>query len=265
MSLSKRHSLFWTESEENECEPTSTLVITSPKGLYVDIRPFTEESQESTEENGGFDWFFAGFELPIPGSDGSRIEFNHEFFDSAYINYYYENGFSSKGFTIGTDLGEFSESKDPAEVKKGIRVETGKLHNPKTGKVEPYVEKWVSCDPEHTPDLEFIGNKKAKFRCIVLDTKDGGIGDNENNKDAVIGRFIVLDKWAQGVLWNKSASSKAKSLGVVRFFDESKPLISYGGQVEKFPSLRSLKEGLTVHESVTVNGVIWIVKEVNNW
>ena len=263
MSLSKRYSLFWTESEDKESEPTSTLVVSSPKGLYVDIRPFTKESQESTKENGWFDWYFAGFEIPIAGS--SKIEFNHEFFDSEYINYYYKNGLSSKGFTIGTDLGDFSDSKDPEEIKKGIRIETGVLCNPKTGKVEPYVEKWVTCNSEHTPELEFLGKYMSKLRCIVLDTKDGGITDNES-KDAIIGRFIVLDKWVQGVVWNKSVTTnKTDSLGVVRFFDEANPLISYGGQIGKFPKLTNLAQGLDVGEFVTVDGVTWIVKEVNNW
>lgn len=263
MSLSKRHSLFWTESEDNESEPTSTLVVSSPNGLYVDIRPFTQESEESTEENGGFDWFFAGFEIPF--ADSSKVEFNHEFFDSAYINHYYKNGFSGKGFTIGTDLGDFSDSKNPDEVKRGIRVETGVLCNPKTGNVEPYVEKWVTCNSEHTPELIFIGDYKSKLRCIVLDTKDGGITDNELKTDAVIGRFIVLDKWVQGVIWDKSVTNKTDSLGVVRFCDETHPLITYGGQIDKFPKLLDLKRGLKVDDSVIVEGVKWIVKEVNSW
>lgn len=262
MSLSIRYSLQWPKSESEESELTNTLVLTSPIGLYVDIRPFKDLSK-------GFDWYFAGLEIPIKNT--SKIEFNHDFFDSAYIDYYFNNKLSSKGFITTSDLGDFKDSDDPVEKQNGIRLETGDLLNLKTGNVEPYIEKWITCDP-NLPDLKYVGDNyqtPKNLRCLVLDTSKGGITDNENNFDICIGRLVVLGNWVQSLIWNKAIKmSKQESVGIQRYFKGDKPLVSYGGQINKFPLLKDLeiKKDLKVGDiAITVDGVEWIVKEISNW
>lgn len=262
MSLSSRYSIHWPESQASESEPTTTLVVSSPKGLYVDIRPLKDGS--------GFDWFFAGYEIPITPA---KFEFNHEFYDSEYINHYFNHNFSSKGFKFGSDVGNFQNSKDPIESAKGIRVETGEMINSKTGKVEPYIEKWITCDSNKIPDLTYVGDGKDNSfsRCLVLDTKFGSILDNENVDDAVVGRFIVLGKWVQALIWNKAIHSSIEdSVGVIRYVEgsESTPMISFGGQINSLPKLSQLldnKDYKIGDTAITINNVSWIVKEVSNW
>lgn len=255
MSLSIRYAIFWPESETVENEPTSTVVLTSPSGLYVDIRKL-----KNTDDK--FDWFFAGKEIEI---NEKQIEFNHDFYDSCYVDYYFQNGFSSGGFSSSSDIGEFSDSTDLDEIVKGIRIERGSMVNPKTKKLESYVEKWITCNPSIS-QLEFIGNAKlTRINCIVLDTVDGGISDNEGNTDTIIGRYLMLGKWVQGLLWNKAITeSKENSIGILRAVsDATEPIIKYGGQSAKFPGFDDLI-GLKLNDIIKIRNVSWKVVEIVN-
>lgn len=255
MSLSIRHSIYWPESEPCESEPTSTVVTTTPSGKYIDIRKLKKSSTSGDDE---FDWYFAGYEIE---RSGDVIEFNHEFLDSQYIDYYYSHGQSASGFQIGLDIGTFSTSNDAKERDAGIRIETGRMKNPKTDKIENYVEKWISCDPNCT-ELKYAEDENCEVsECVVLDTVKGGIVENDGNKDVVIGRFIQLGKWIQGILWDKSKGGKIESIGLLRMV-ENEELIRYGGQAGRFPDLRQL-DGLKEGDVISADGELkWKVVEV---
>ena len=250
MSISTRHSIWWPRSESRESEPTSTLVVTSPSGLYVDVRPL-----KGTEQQPAFDWYFAGFEIP---HSESTIEFNHDFLDSHYISHYH-SGNPGK-FKIETDIGQFADSEDHAERSAGIRIETGEMENPATGKIEPYVEKWITCDP-HREELSFKGESSSgePAKCIVADTIQGGTTDNENANDVRIGRIIILGGWIQGILWHKCEGSEQANVGIYRAFN-GKSIISYGGEVQNLIDA-AVKVANEDDKQFLVNGITWETKE----
>lgn len=264
MSLSTRYSIQWPESVNNEeQELTSTLVLTSPKGLFVDVRILKDTD---TTDEVAFDWYFAGIEIEIPSKQNLMIEFDHKFLDSQYIDHHYAHNFTHDGFKMGSDVGTFFDAPDKTESAMGIRYETGEMCNPESGNVEPYIEKWISCNPNKST-LEYIGKSDDNsngLKCIVLDTVDGGIDNNYHIKNVSIGRLIILGGWIQGIFWEKGVSDKIESLGIVRRFGEHKPLISYGGQVNKFPESKQLT-GLKVDDIVVVDTTKWVVKETSNW
>ncbi|KAG0681747.1 hypothetical protein C6P40_002600 [Pichia californica] len=267
MSLSKRYSIQWPESESVESEPTLTIVITSPNGLYVDIRSFIDSNDDDDEL---FDWYFAGIEIPVI-NELNKIEFNHEFFDSLYIKNFFKNNFKTTKFLIESDIGYFKDSENFNEFLKGIRIETGNLKNPKTNKFESYIEKWITCNPIIS-NLEFIGHNVKngnQIKCIVLDTDNGGIIENENNENVCIGRYIVYGNWIQSLFWNKKIITSMKdSVAVYRHAIGVKNFdINYGGQINMLPKFEQVKlKKLKLNDiAADINGVKWIVKEIHNW
>jgi hypothetical protein len=258
MSLSIRYSIHWPEYEQSESEPTSTVVLTSPAGRYVDIRKLINLTDQNSE-NLGFDWYFAGYEIEL---SSTKIEFNHDFFDSKYIDYFYSHGKSSTGFINSSDIGNFSNSTNEEEINKGIRIETGKMLNPKTNKIENYIEKWISCNPK-IDKLQFIGDLKLNCKCIVLDTLNGGISDNESQNN-YIGRYILYGNWIQALIWDKNENQKINSIGILRTnINLKEPLISFGKQIEKFPVLENLKD-IRLSDTINCNRVLWKVVEFVN-
>lgn len=259
MSISRRHSIWWPNSEREESEPTSTLVLTSPSGLYVDVRVLKSEGLDLT-----FDWYFAGFEIP---HDESSIEFNHDFLDSNYITHYYSNNKSS-AFQINADVGHFKDSDDVNERNAGIRVETGEMENPKTHTVEPYVEKWITCDP-HCLELKYLpaSDDLPTVKCIVIDTVHGGVTDNENVSDVYIGRIIVYGDWTQGILWHKGGlpSVEKDNVGILRAF-RGETIIGYGAQLENLIMAAEKTMEITggTPARFKVGGIEWMVKEYSS-
>lgn len=262
MSLSKRHSIHWPESETKESEPTDTLVITSSKGYFVDIRI------NKSQENNKFDWFFAGLEIEI---DSTNFEFNHDFLDSKLIG--------NLNYISNKDIGSFSNSLNLLEFQNGIRLENGVMLNSNTGKKEKYIEKWITCNPNNR-NLEFLGydNNLSNIKCIVLDTIFGGAMDNQNNNDISIGRLIIYGNWMQGIVWDKSIKKDANDndalncVGILRAYinndfsiTDDGLLISFGNRFELLPELHKIKKCSQIGDLVIQKNVTWVVKEIENW
>lgn len=235
MSVSTRHSIQWADGEE--CEPTITVVITSPNGLFVDVREL---------KTGGFDWFFAGHEIEHESRHESKqvIEFNHDFLDSQFIR---------TGQKPSVDLGEFSDSSNETERMNGIRIEKGKMANPANGDVQEYKEKWITCDPL-CGDLVYIGKDYGanEVDFVVLETIEGSIVDN---KSVHVGRIVKYGHWIQGVYYDKTN----KSEGVIRKFKD-KDLILHGPK-SIWPELNGDTSLFQLHDEIEMNGVIWRVVE----
>lgn len=277
MSLSTRHSITWETTAEDE--PTSTLVITSPLGKYVDIRSLLPIS------NGKLEWYFAGCERELePAKNGNcRLEFTHTFFDSTYIKKITE--LKSKNINckipkiesfVQADQGEFFDTPNPWERARGIRYEAGEMLNANSGKIEEYLEKWISLDPSSAEivHLKNDTNTNLKVNCLVLDTVGGG--SNGENKNKFIGRLILYGKWYQAVLWDRESSlqghDEQQSVGVIRSVKSVDDLsfekiIEYGGQACKLPQINEIS-ALTqavVGDILSFNEINWEVVEVFYW
>ncbi|VEU21082.1 DEKNAAC102002 [Brettanomyces naardenensis] len=256
MSLSTRLSIRWPESEpEQSGEKTDTLVLTTPGGKYVDVRSY---KASVLSENPGldvfpFEWVFAGEEQVLSRSP-LRIDFTHNFFDSAYILQLQkylkkESDLKPDRQDIPVDCGQF------VTLDSGVREETGEMINNCTGAVEPYIEHWLSLDPlKSTPvDLiQFDDSTTMKVRTVLFDiVKD---------LDIFEGRFVRVGNWAEGMIWDKANLDRPISV-IRRFFDGSNwtNTVEFGDSIDKFSGLErsDLKEG----EVVEVRGVNWTCKE----
>ncbi|TID28218.1 hypothetical protein CANINC_002651 [Pichia inconspicua] len=246
MSVSRRHAIHWPKSQPNgENEPTSTIVVSSPNGFFVDVR--CTKGETLTPE-----WFFSGHEIIDP-HDESVIEFNHEFFDSQYV--------SNCTADIPADIGTFSDPQDEGERAAGIRVEKGTMVNPVTGILEPYVEKWITADP-YSRDLHWIGEDASSgARCVVL---QAGTADKMCNviPGQHIGRIVSYGSWRQGVFWCRDDHLDEEStVGVIRAYNDEVIVKhgAYAGTV--FPSWENIRNVTQHGEVLIVGNVKWLVIE----
>lgn len=252
MSISTRVFLHWPESEFScASEITDTIDITAPSGRYVDVRSFKSSYLDKhSKTTFPFQWAFAGEEL-VKSKTPLKIEFTHYHFDSSYIKEYMEckkNGSKlPEKSTISRDIGNFKT------LPSGIREETGKMMNETTGRVETYVEHWLSIDPlKSKPDhLIQLDETKAgvPYRYAVFDVQD----------ESYDGRFIKLGTWAQGVLWNKT--NEANPIAIIRLHRAMnwEPVLRYGQSATKFEGLEN-RESSTGKE-VEIDGVKWTCVE----
>lgn len=147
-SISLRDSIRWLP--EPASEPTSTLVITSPKRNFVDIRVLRPEGSASnwptSEEKvplDRIDWLIAGTSLSWSREAGkvSRGQWRH-WIDSRT-----------------TDTADLADEGDMYPQADGTTLEVGRMENPETGKETDYEEVWrdLNAFPEGLDDpLEAI-------------------------------------------------------------------------------------------------------------
>ncbi|KAL8801987.1 MAG: hypothetical protein Q9182_004116 [Xanthomendoza sp. 2 TL-2023] len=130
-------------------EPTSTLVLTSPRNHYVDIRVFNEPQTCPTPDpitfDGRLQWAFAGIKASVQ-EDGRTISTWHHWVDSLTEN-------------PASDSGEMIELED------GDILEKGETRDDETGLVQKYEELW-----EEVP-LGTIGEGSGRV-CVVLRTEE---------------------------------------------------------------------------------------------
>ncbi|KAL8677803.1 MAG: hypothetical protein Q9186_005810 [Xanthomendoza sp. 1 TL-2023] len=151
-------------------EPTSTLVLTSPRNHYVDVRVFNEPQTKTTSDPKTFDgrlqWAFAGIKESVQDK-GRTISTWHHWVDSL-------------SETPASDSGEMIELED------GDVLEKGETRDEETGVVQKYEELW-----EEVP-LGTIGEGSGRV-CVVLRTEDEEGQERE-------GMVIRIGGIVQGVL-----------------------------------------------------------------
>ncbi|KAH3659976.1 hypothetical protein OGAPHI_007181 [Ogataea philodendri] len=241
MSISTRLSIAWDSAPE-PAEATDTLILNSPKDKFVDVRPLIKSDLAFP-----FEWAFAG-EAKLLAADGSKLEFSHDFFDSVFIHEWTEAkkrelaGQAAKyplKEDISKDVGYFEKLPD------GTRRETGAMLNSATGKVENYVEMWMSVDPlKSSPDkkVQVSSSSIEPVPCRVFEVKSGGEG-----------RFMRVGNWAQGVFWDKN--NLEQPISVVRLFYNGSwsPVLEHGS-VDMFPAADA---SVQVGETVERGTVVW--------
>jgi len=257
MSVSIRLSIYWPESQQDEKpEETDTIVITTPSGKYIDIRSYKTEvfSNKNSLRQFPFQWAFAGNELPVKDHP-SQAQFSHDFFDSSYILEYCKAKKAAQRVLpsksdIQIDCGTFKTLED------GVREETGRMRNEETGRIEPYIEHWLTLDPIRSTPNRIVPLKPGRSEYAF----DYALFDIIENTQNFEGRFIRLGVWAEGLLWDKS--NLDSPISVVRFHfenEEWRAIISFGDGVHYFHSLtlEKVESGDTIKNSE----VIWVCLE----
>jgi HRI1 protein len=177
-------------------EPTSTLVLSGPSGLFVDVRillkellagvpsdprtlPHVPTNPRPFQPNSDFkalEWGIAGkasYESTTTpeGDSRRRGEWTH-WIDSRTVQ-------------PAMDAGDIEPRKD------GSALETGTMEHPETGKMTPYSEVWVHETVENTPQ-EKGPQLRAKGTYAVVQC------DDENR--GIRGRIVWVGKYCQGVV-----------------------------------------------------------------
>ncbi|KAF2843277.1 hypothetical protein M501DRAFT_994147 [Patellaria atrata CBS 101060] len=177
-NVSKRKWINWhpTTPETRE-ELTSTLVLTSRRDIFVDVRLYTssnsgDQAPESDSNlYSGVEWAFAGTARSKDLDDGTRhCQWSHWVDSKVPLA---EEPPVDQG--VMTDF----------EGNEMLQLEKGEMANPATGVVSPYEELWedVAIEPvEAEPYL----------RCVVLVT--------ESTESATRGVVIRLGRFCQGIL-----------------------------------------------------------------
>lgn len=236
MSVSTRLSIHWPKSEPVQFpEQTDTLVLTTPKGDYLDVRAYKQPCGFP------FEWAFAGEERVVR-QDPLRLEFTHQFLDSTYILQYCSwksgKGEQPDRSKIPVDSGDFVTLAD------GIREETGEMLNGATGQIEPYIEHWMSLDPLDSNMTQLDESAPQQFEVSQFDVHNSRFE----------GRFIRLGVWAQGLLWDKSDTEHPMSVVRRSKLDgEWVSLIEYGNLCSALELQDSIGD-------VTIGEVSWICK-----
>lgn len=232
MTLSTRVSIQW--GSENPSENTDTLVFTTKKEHFVDVRilkseyPHIQEGLEPREFEEIFDWIIIGDEEPIAGTN--KIQFNHTV-NLQEILRSLKSGLPLLECKNAPDVGDFSAIEGSED-----RKETGSMVNPSTGLVTLYVELWRSLNPNKTTFAEEV--REGRDKNGGKDTSDDELINFtfDLNDGPRYGRIIALGNWVQGVIYD--SSEKTHPLSVVRAFynceaKEWVTLIKYG--VHEFP------------------------------
>lgn len=217
------------------------MVITSPKGHFVDIRilkscyPWPRKTPDPAFED-VFEWCLSGIEEPIEGTN--QIRFNHDV-NSQEIMRVVKTGRPLSECQSAPDVGSFSAIEGSED-----RKETGTMVNPATGQETAYVEIWRSLDAAKTTNSHKIREPKQPqpLETVVLKV----------SLKKYEGKVVRYGNWMQGLLYDSESPSSPLSIVRSQFSDgEWQHHIDYGNDVfpEAFPS--------QVGDLVAVGGVQW--------
>lgn len=246
MSFSTRVSIRWLPEDFDE--KSSTMVLTSPKGRFVDIRimkdryPYHETSHPFIDEL--YQMATTGWEEPLAGT--SKIQFHCDI-NSVDIAKSIRQKVPLDECRSAPDIGDFSAIEGSED-----RQETGAMENPETFLRTEYVEIWRSLDPEkHTPTLEVREPSVPSplLRCHVLD-----VVGNERYE----GRLVRLGNWVQAIIYDKRSTSHP--LHVTRQFYNGKTwetLIAYGDLA--FPT----DFAGAIGDTISASAISWTCTEVS--
>jgi hypothetical protein len=278
-SISHRYSIRWLPKVASE--PTSTLVLTSKSGFYIDIRikhdkakdppsslPVSEdtllhptgERQTKWHEwyNGNdytystsdpmdkldLDWAFAGNSKSVHGSNGKPRQCTWEHWVDSRTNILGENPIK--------DSGSMYPQKD------GKCLEKGSMVDPATGKETEYEEIWEDLD------LTYPAGLKHKYYVLTLDHED------KDGFHVSRGVTMQLGCWFQSMLRNENDEA-ANEVGAARWkWDESEgnwDLVARAGDKIRLPAPYDVEEVLSmpgdrVGQKVQIFGKAWTCREL---
>ncbi|GEQ71584.1 hypothetical protein JCM33374_g5269 [Metschnikowia sp. JCM 33374] len=226
MVLSTRVSLQWLPNEPEEL--TSTMVFTSTKDHFVDVRiykeryPYKQTGTEPENFEDVFQWVIVGEEEEIKNTN--KIRFNHSI-NSQEITTSLATGKPLSECRGDADVGSFWPMEGTED-----RKETGSMAHPDTGVLTDYVEIWRSLNPNVTsPDNEVREGHDEAGQLIPNTVTP--VMTFDLNAEGFIGRIIRLGDWVQGVIYEET--EKQFPISVMRSFRDAHTgawteLITYG-------------------------------------
>ncbi|KAI5205771.1 hypothetical protein E4T39_02926 [Aureobasidium subglaciale] len=250
--ISERRGIRWLPHQLELEEPTSTLVLTSSKGKFVDIRIFCKQGDSLPNEGGpsqSLDWGIAGTSTstiinepsldhpsnPAPPSDGSSRAVCHSTF-SHWID--------SRTDTPGPDQGDMYPQTD------NTTLELGSMYNPLTNSEQAYEEVWADYGASAV---------NGKRWSVVIDLDD----PEHNAKGRVVrvgehcqailkvGEQVTVERW-RFELPDKDGKGDWRRLA--RLGDLFLPV-----------SLVFTPESIIADNTLTYGDYKWKVKEVYSW
>lgn len=237
--LSQRISIAWPPKPADE--KTSTMVVSSKRGKFVDIRvqlehyPITDTNIDFRKV---FEWVMVGDEIPVAPDipHTYKIKFTHDI-DSIAIWKSIDTGLPLEQCQTSPDVGTFWKTD-------GLdRKETGHLINPETGLNQEYIEIWRSLSPNnHTPSHEAREQDQED---------DPDVYVLQINLSSHHGQLIRTGNWVQGLLYDKN--NHQMPLHVVRAFfngDHWEYLIKYSKYEFPIGFKGSPSDTITVGEMV---------------
>ncbi|KAL8995003.1 MAG: hypothetical protein Q9169_005179 [Polycauliona sp. 2 TL-2023] len=215
-------------------EPTSTLVLTSPRGFYVDIRNFDppQPSPDPKTFHGKLQWAFAGTKTSVQ-EEGKMISTWHHPIDSLTDD-------------PKPDVGVMEELDNGDVLEKGEMMDEG------TGVVVRYEELW-----EEVPLLDEIRDEGR--RCVVLKTEEV-----EGAKGA--GMAVRCGSFVQGVIKDGEGKVTVERWEWVHGVGEGRYERTVRLGEGELPCEGLVNGGLAEMgegERVDVGGVGWVVVEVS--
>ncbi|OCT51021.1 hypothetical protein CLCR_08778 [Cladophialophora carrionii] len=192
-SISSRNGIAWGYG--TPYEDTDTLVLTSTKSDFVDIRfPRKRELGKPIASDPSF-WAFSGTSsTTFLGVDGIEMRY------SAHC--VWEHEIDSKGPGI-------SDEGDMFLLPNGDCMEVGMMQNPQSGKVEMYKEYWTSPDLAGEPELELVPSIVAKIIQMPND-HDGQAPSLQNGNG---GTIIRIGNYCQGIVRQQSGDREGQPAG----------------------------------------------------
>jgi hypothetical protein len=193
-AISRRHGIAW--SSEPMIEPTSTLVLSSPSGLFVDVRIILKEPLAGVPSNPRtLPHVLTGPRPFQPNSEFKALEWGIAGKAS------YESTTTSVGeskrtgqWTHWIDSRTVQPALDSGDIEPredGSALETGTMEHPETGVMTPYSEVWVHETVGVAPQ-EKSARKRAKGTYLVVQRDDESRG--------IRGRIAWAGKYCQGVV-----------------------------------------------------------------
>ncbi|KIV89632.1 hypothetical protein PV10_07018 [Exophiala mesophila] len=269
-SISVRKGIAWGYSPPYE--DTSTLVLTSHKGDFVDIRfPVTPEPGRPLTSNPSF-WAFSGQSHTTFDEEAHGVTMPY----SAHA--VFNHVIDSKGPGI-------SDEGDMFLLPNGDCIEVGMMQNPSTGKEQLYKEYWTGPPAESGND---DGPRVRRSPCVVAKTvaSTPEVGVVRNGRGAVIrigdycqgilqrddvnGQLLTLvERWSNAPDGSNAAVRHAESTvnevsGARWIKDWRSNTVADMQHDSAIPSIWICGDGHKVGDEIVVDGVTWRVVEVEN-
>jgi hypothetical protein len=183
-NISKRISIRWHTNPPDE--PTSTLVLTSRSGAFVDLRIRTRatSSGNGSSSRDTLDWAFAGQASYAP----SRT--HPDCIEGAWTHWVDSNVATGAAAAVDEDRGLMTPLEREAGDGGARTLERGEMRNEEAGgAVQRYEEVWE--------DVAVAGAGEGKeVRCVVVRYW----GDERDGRGVERGVVVLLGRYCQGVL-----------------------------------------------------------------
>ncbi|EXJ81028.1 hypothetical protein A1O3_07316 [Capronia epimyces CBS 606.96] len=263
-SISIRKGIAWGFSPPYE--DTSTLVLTSPNAVFVDIRfPLQPDSSRPLTGNPAF-WAFSGTSRTTFSPDTSEVSMPY----SAHAVWAHE--IDSKGSGISDEGDMFLLPNDDC-------IEVGMMQNPQTKQVELYKEYWS------TPPAEPGSGDLRRSPCVVARTLELGVHRAARNGSGVVIRVgdycqgivqqcehdgsprgVLVERWQKLPVQRNPALSESQSRDAGDSHQPTEWLMDWRSNTPEgeasIPSLWTCMDDRKLGDQIVIHGVTWSVVEV---